>query len=590
MNIFEINEITKSNIVSFGELNLTKVACILIKRNLLNDAKLVLQHVNTKISCRNKHMIKWLYTRDLLEFTASDMSYICRNGLKIEFTIASSISTTIPYEDCVHSPHFFNWVMKDVEHINKPIYTHNLSLLTYLSSYQYFDEAYINRVCIDGNLASFKYLIKLTSTNPNKFYKTALIYNHSHFFNFLNIQNISKHTYILCMKNKAYHSIRLSHSLCPTLFTVDEHTDMFKRILCYNTYIPFDFFTWYKSMTKPVNVSIALCKSKNTFILSSFYNICVKKHFIIAAKYNNLSLIKLLTHRNSISVIMEALFISCIAGHASIAKYLCNYIYLDEFIYLVLYKMISINSPHEHIIKWLYEKNKQVYPSMIPLYAITNQTSFSWIKDNLHIFFKQIDNYYNAFQYYINLICHYGHSKLFIELFKFIQEEHSYQYFINACENKSGLFIAHYLLHTFYISPKTIEMAFYNSTDIDIIQWLYNPNIDIRKNNDHYFLFSCLNNHVDIAIWLTTICPQYSCIIVDNKIISYKVSLSCMLNNLLTFTGDCSICLSTASNCKTICNHEYCYHCINTWFDKNRTCPICRQEIDMVYTIDDIFL
>jgi hypothetical protein len=585
MNIFEINERTETDIVSFGELNLATMASILIKRNLLDDAKLVLQHVDTKISCRNRHMIQWLYTHNLLEFTSEDISYICKNAQKKEFLIVKELISDIqPYlQDCAHHPHFFKWVFKYVSHIETPVYTSNLSLLQFLTYHQTFDIAYINKVCVDGNLASFKYLIKLTSTNPNKFHKTALINNSSHFFEYLKINHISKYTYVNCLRSKAYDSIRLSHKLNPNLFTKEEHTDIFKRILCYNEHIPYDFFVWYKSLSNPVNVSVALCKSGNTFLLKSFYKIHKRKHFFIAAQYDNLSLIKLLIKKNDFLTIMEALVISCIDGNKSVAKYLCDFLDIDEYIYLVLYKMIAFNSQHDNIIRILFEKNKTVYPSLMPIYSITNKQTFPWIKDNLHIFLKESDNYYNTFQYYVNLTCHYGNDKLFLKLSQFIQEEQVYQYFINACSSKKGLFIANYLLYTYPISSKTIEMAFYNTDDIDVIKWLYNSDIDIRKNNDHYFLFSCLNNHIEVVIWLMSICPDYSCTIENGHIVDYFVSISKVIQSDLSLDSDCNICLSVESNCKTKCNHEYCYDCINTWYSKNTTCPMCRDKIDMVY-------
>ena len=41
--------------------------------------------------------------------------------------------------------------------------------------------------------------------------------------------------------------------------------------------------------------------------------------------------------------------------------------------------------------------------------------------------------------------------------------------------------------------------------------------------------------------------------------------------------SECSICLINTPDSITKCNHYYCYECINKWYTKNNTCPICRK-------------
>lgn len=47
---------------------------------------------------------------------------------------------------------------------------------------------------------------------------------------------------------------------------------------------------------------------------------------------------------------------------------------------------------------------------------------------------------------------------------------------------------------------------------------------------------------------------------------------------------DCPICLKHINNIElsiTNCNHNFCYTCLNNWFQKNKkTCPMCRENID----------
>ncbi len=46
----------------------------------------------------------------------------------------------------------------------------------------------------------------------------------------------------------------------------------------------------------------------------------------------------------------------------------------------------------------------------------------------------------------------------------------------------------------------------------------------------------------------------------------------------------CPICLSVilqGKECRTDCNHIYCYNCLHRWFDKKKnTCPYCRRAIN----------
>jgi len=42
----------------------------------------------------------------------------------------------------------------------------------------------------------------------------------------------------------------------------------------------------------------------------------------------------------------------------------------------------------------------------------------------------------------------------------------------------------------------------------------------------------------------------------------------------------CCVCMETMSNNvrRTTCGHEFCSVCIETWFDQNTTCPICKHD------------
>jgi len=45
---------------------------------------------------------------------------------------------------------------------------------------------------------------------------------------------------------------------------------------------------------------------------------------------------------------------------------------------------------------------------------------------------------------------------------------------------------------------------------------------------------------------------------------------------------NCPICFDDINHNKItiICNHDFCYQCLNEWFKNHNTCPICRQELN----------
>lgn len=59
---------------------------------------------------------------------------------------------------------------------------------------------------------------------------------------------------------------------------------------------------------------------------------------------------------------------------------------------------------------------------------------------------------------------------------------------------------------------------------------------------------------------------------------------------LLSKDWRCAICLDHSTCVRKInqCNHIFCSCCIETWFSENKTCPICKQDVDQVATLDDV--
>jgi hypothetical protein len=57
--------------------------------------------------------------------------------------------------------------------------------------------------------------------------------------------------------------------------------------------------------------------------------------------------------------------------------------------------------------------------------------------------------------------------------------------------------------------------------------------------------------------------------------------VSQLVDRETTSNQECHICLDPIQTPrKLICNHTYCDTCITTWLTKNKTCPVCRKDLE----------
>ena len=81
------------------------------------------------------------------------------------------------------------------------------------------------------------------------------------------------------------------------------------------------------------------------------------------------------------------------------------------------------------------------------------------------------------------------------------------------------------------------------------------------------------------------------CIITDSEDIFHSDFKNIFLVNDLSYSYNlilnekeiksdnlCSICHTTVSNVKTICNHYYCEDCLLRWLAIKQNCPMCRKQ------------
>tara|TARA_Y100000991_G_C21975361_1_gene351866 strand:- start:2051 stop:3250 length:1200 start_codon:yes stop_codon:yes gene_type:complete len=124
-----------------------------------------------------------------------------------------------------------------------------------------------------------------------------------------------------------------------------------------------------------------------------------------------------------------------------------------------------------------------------------------------------------------------------------------------------------------------------------ILAYLLFPNIDVTKNSNIFFTKCCKENRVEWADFIFKKYPhKYYLEIEENNIIkwSIKQDLLCNGNKIVTNIDQCPICLTNISNCITDCEHQFCYECLNTIYNRNFNnfnCSLCRKIITNVLNL-----
>ena len=102
--------------------------------------------------------------------------------------------------------------------------------------------------------------------------------------------------------------------------------------------------------------------------------------------------------------------------------------------------------------------------------------------------------------------------------------------------------------------------------------------------NSSFFTNNNTNNNIDNELFQENIDEYYNTTGLDNKK-REKLKEIIIKNECCELDKTCSICLENFNiNNKCIkipeCQHIFHKDCIYKWFDKNKTCPICRIDID----------
>jgi hypothetical protein len=397
------------------------------------------------------------------------------------------------------------------------------------------------------------------------FYKT-LTYNHlelSLFFLSIDPTLVKEIEPVQLFINHSYKTLKMLYSLNSELFSNINHNYIFDRISNDNPIVP-DFIHWYIShFRNKIDNNLFEAKIQNLIFNGYCMGEISHEYFIHACSKNYLHIVKQYTY--NYEVIEQGFGIACLFGYLDIVQYLCSYIEKSN-LYKILHNLLELNCNHNLVINYISNQLTIHPPKLIYYLCKLGEINLSHTLNEECIY----------------ILCLNGHFSCFYELYGCIEPYMISNAFIQACENGKGLFLAKWLHYTLFLTKKTLRCAFYNSPDIHTIKWLYSiQTIDLRKNNS-YFIERCLNYDFMILDWLCELFPNYSYTIV-NGVIEYTIDLYKVLTDL--DESECCICLETNSNAMTLCKHTFCYDCINKWYKKNNSCPMCRENINEVYFI-----
>jgi hypothetical protein len=584
MNIYEINGLTKTNILLYQEEDPLIIFYKLLDDNIHDAIILYDIYKWNRINCMSIPFLNWIKESNLIiELTEPAIKELLKNGVKevlhyidpsdYVYFILLSNSSFIKYILDNYSITIEDYHLIELVKSNR-IDKYNLfvTILEYrkintniIMDCLYYLCQYDEILLVKHLISLYPMIIKCYSLKP-LFYKT-LTYNHlelSVFFLSIdstllyNIDSIILQLFI----NHSYKTIHLLYILNPKLFSNINHNYIF-GIISSNKNVVIEFINWYLSHFRfDIDNNIYEVNIKKLMFNGYFIGNISDDYFIHACSQNYIHIVK--QYNYNYYIIEQGFGIAAIFGYLDIVKYLCHYIE-KNILYKILHNLIEMETIHSPIVKYISGQITFHPPKLINYLCKIGDVDINTYLD----------------EECIHILCLNGHFSLVYDLYINGNIDDISNAFIYACENGKGLFLAKWLYYTHFLSKKTIHCAFYNSNDIHTIKWLYSIEfIPIRKNNNAYFIERCLNYELIILDWLCEINPNYSYYIVDGYI-EYNIDLYKILTNLEK--KECSICLETNSNSMTLCKHDFCYDCINEWYKKNNSCPMCREKMEEVY-------
>lgn len=624
MNIYQINKLTKKNILFYQTENRMDILNYLLHEGCIDDAIIIYNIYKWKnITIIHKDFLKYLFDHKVkCNITLKTFKNICQKGDKELFFygrhfMKKYICNNIIF-DCLMSNNYdfvqFIFNYHKIARVTRNTFIScikqqiNIEIIEYLFNYIVIDIYFAKDILyyISKYKDYYKFSKRLFSLYPklilknefNSFFYVALSYNNIQLcYDILSlrpniIENMNSYYLVNIFVNLSYDSIYLIHLLKPDIFKNIDHNYFFMDLVC-NPYFVSEkivhyYIKYFKNQIKDdtyYKCFDLLCYHGRGHIVKIIFScinddlIDVEHYFLHGCLHNYSEIVELFLEYVNKDMIKNGFMISCKNGYLNIAKMLYNdnQSLLYEAMYNISYYDNNDCSYEKiQLIQWLYFKNDTIYPREL-IYYLCKYGSLMWIMG---------DNTFYIDQKCINLLCLHGHFDLFYYIYNdsnLFKREYIYDAFYNACENKEGLFIAKWIYYHHYLNKSTIIRSFYNSQYVQTIRWLYyneKKHIHLRANNNAYFKEQCISNNIPVINWLCALYDNYHYHMIDG-IIYYYITLYKIKKEMIV-NEDCSICYEQ-SNCKTLCNHYFCDTCIEKWYSKQNHCPMCRKSINEVF-------
>ena len=625
MNIYKLNKLTKKNILFYNTENKSDIFHNLLIDDHFDDAIILFNIYKWKtIKTTHKRFLQYLLEHNIkCKISLNSFREICKKGDKELFlygkkcmkkNMKKHMKKNIIYY-CLMSNNydFIQYVFKlhKISYISKNIFiecikkTMDIRIINLLFKCLHIDINFTRDILyyiikhkyynlFSKNLISL-YPKLILNQEFNSFFYISLSYNNIEMsYHMLHLQpNLIQHMNYYYMvnifMNAAYESIYFINLLSPHILKNIDDNYIFLDLVCNPYFSSEKMVQYYLHNFNPILKKETYYKSFKTLCYHGKGNISkliipfidmnlidVNHFFLHGCLHNFEEIVDLFIDNIDEDVLKNSFMIVCNNGYLKLAKKLYNISFLYEAMYYICKNdNNNYSSDKMEIIQWLYIKNDTIYPREL-IYYLCKYNHLLWIIKDSSFFIDELC---------IDILCLNGHFELFYYLYinNYFNRSYISNAFYSACQNSEGYFIAKWIYSHHYLSKQIIVKSFYNSNHVPTIKWLYYKErkyIHLRDNDNAYFKELCISKNYEAIRWICSIYNNYSYSII-NGIIFYNIKLYKIKKSII-YNEDCSICYEK-SNCKTLCNHYYCYKCIEQWYNKQNNCPMCRQSINEIF-------
>lgn len=178
----------------------------------------------------------------------------------------------------------------------------------------------------------------------------------------------------------------------------------------------------------------------------------------------------------------------------------------------------------------------------------------------------------------------------------YINNDSQYKLFHHVALSTPSIYLLNYLLDNLDAEDRDLSSEdmsnlfcdFCSTESLESLKTFYHhyPNIDITARNHLAIKNACSNQSFDVVLWLCELNPRYS-YSYNHGIIEPIISVNWVpMIPIDNSVETCPICYENECSVKLQnCIHEYCKHCIETYFTRQNSndiaprCPCCRTLI-----------